>query len=181
MLDDEGPADVVDVVDVARAVVREFDEKHPVATVALDPPDATWTDDATAADDKPATVRVDAGGDLGLALAHLVENGVEHGGDEPTVTVQVRREDGDVVVRVTDDGPGIPPYERAVVAGDREPTQLDHGSGLGLWIIRWVVEGYGGTVAFETPADDSRGRRSRGGDAAESDAGTTVVLRLSSV
>ena len=104
------------------------------------------------------------------------------GGDEPTVTVQVRREDGDVVVWVMDDGPSIPPHERAVVTGDREPTQSDHGSGLGLWITRWVVEGYGGTVAFETPADDSQGRRSRGGDAAESDGtGTTVVLRLPSV
>jgi len=37
-----------------------------------------------------------------------------------------------------------------VIAGYSEITQLTHGSGLGLWVARSVVESAGGTLSFET-------------------------------
>jgi len=40
--------------------------------------------------------------------------------------------------------------EREVVAGDAEITPTRHGSGLGLWLVKWTVENIGGEVAFET-------------------------------
>jgi signal transduction histidine kinase len=107
------------------------------------------------------TIRTDAGvsdlavlatSDLRLALEELVENAVVHGGDEPTV--ELRAEPFDpapdewVDLLVIDDGPGIPEAERAAVTGDRDITQLQHGSGLGLWLVRWAVESVGGSVSF---------------------------------
>lgn len=50
-----------------------------------------------------------------------------------------------VEVGVADDGPGIPDHERAVLEDGRE-TPLEHGSGLGLWIVVWKS---GGAVEFE--------------------------------
>jgi signal transduction histidine kinase len=65
------------------------------------------------------------------------------------------------VVAITDTGPGIPDYERAAVFDDQPLSQLSHGSGLGLWLAKWVVENYGGTLTYER----------RGGE-------TTVAARL---
>jgi PAS domain S-box-containing protein len=82
---------------------------------------------------------------------HERDPGPERGPDDdrPTVRVEVERDGpGWAVIRVGDEGPGIPAHERAVVAGDREVSQLEHGSGLGLWIVRWVVESAGGEVRF---------------------------------
>ncbi len=151
---DEGP---VDVADVARSVVEEYDAEYPDATIDLAVHPTGPEDGAVVAD---------VGHDVGLALAQLVENGIVHNDDDPDVDLGVRHEGDHVRVTVSDDGPGIPSHERAVVAGETEPTQLEHGSGLGLWVARWVVEGYGGTVAF--PEDDA-------GE------GTTVTLRVPSV
>ena len=70
---------------------------------------------------------------------------------------------GAVTIRVADDGPGIPEAIREVISGDAPITQLRHNSGIGLWIVAWVVEAYGGTVGFEPGIDGE---------------GTTVRLRL---
>jgi PAS domain S-box-containing protein len=83
------------------------------------------------------------------AIDNVVENAVEHaeGGDPHLdVTVEV---DGVVTVRFADDGPGIPEEELSVLASDRE-TQLEHLSGLGLWLVNWVVENTDGEATFET-------------------------------
>nr|WP_245742125.1 ATP-binding protein [Natrinema salaciae] len=58
---------------------------------------------------------------------------------------------------VADDGPGIPPAETDVVTGETDVTQLTHSSGLGLWLVRWVVDSYDGSVSVsESPPGGSR-------------------------
>jgi len=180
---DDGP---VDLAAVARSVVEEYDTEHPAATVDLvvratdgdgeDEGDGdgsvtpTDEDGRSETTDSPEVV-ADVGHDVGLALAQLVENGIVHNQDGAHVEVTVTPADDGVRVTVSDDGPGIPGHERAVVAGETEPTQLEHGSGLGLWVTRWVVEGYGGTVRF--PEDEA-------GDDGDF-GGATVTLQLPSV
>ncbi|MFB6193885.1 MAG: sensor histidine kinase, partial [Halobaculum sp.] len=81
---------------------------------------------------------------LERALVELAENAVLHGGGDPRLSAE--RLDGAVRITVRDDGPGIPDPEWAVVAERREITQLRHASGLGLWLVRWVVENNGGRL-----------------------------------
>jgi PAS domain S-box-containing protein len=97
--------------------------------------------------------------DLRLALEELVENAVVHSGDDPTVELRTEQfdaaPDGWVDLLVVDDGPGIPEAERAAITGARDITQLQHGSGLGLWLVRWAVESVGGSVSFDRRDGDT--------------------------
>ncbi len=114
---------------------------------------------------------------LRVVFENLLENAVEHGStsnrtdsddateysgaDAPVVTVRaVDAGDGRVGFEVEDDGPGVPDHELEVLDATEE-TALEHGSGLGLWIVKWGVASLGGTVEFDV-----------------SDAGTTVRLEL---
>ncbi|GGM64621.1 signal transduction histidine kinase [Halarchaeum rubridurum] len=122
----------VDVAETCRGVVADAREEYGVE-VSLDAPES-------------ASVR--ASEYLRNAVGELVENAAEHAGDDPAVEIDVTREGRTVELTVADDGPGIPESERELVAGDREITQLEHGSGLGLWLVRWIIEEYGGEVEF---------------------------------
>lgn len=85
---------------------------------------------------------------LESAFWHLVSNGIDHNGsEEPWVRISVDVGDEWVRVTVTDDGPGIPESERKVLAHGTE-TALEHGSGLGLWLVKWITDSVGGDVSF---------------------------------
>ena len=109
------------------------------------------------ADDESVTVDVEtpesqsalASDVLRVALDELGTNAVAHAGPEPTVDFTVEVTDNDrVAIRVSDDGPGLPPAERTVLRRGYE-TPLEHGSGLGLWFVTWAVTGLGGRVAVD--------------------------------
>ncbi len=85
---------------------------------------------------------------LDEALEHLVRNAVEHNGTDPTVEVSVGVEDSAITVTVVDDGPGIPVMELEVLDRGKE-TAMQHTSGLGLWIAKWVVEASNGQMHLE--------------------------------
>jgi two-component system, OmpR family, sensor histidine kinase KdpD len=87
---------------------------------------------------------------LERAFANLLENGVRHGGGRP-VLVRSREVGGRLVVRVVDQGSGIPEPERARIFEPfyrREGSQP--GSGLGLAIAKGFIEANGGEVAVES-------------------------------
>jgi len=111
--------------------------------------------------DLDRTVTASANPAVETAIEELVANAVEHNDADPTVQVSVVAADEEALVTVADDGPGIPAEDRAVVFGDEDITQLQHGSGLGLWLVRWVTEAAGGTVVHD-----------------HSDGWTTVTLAL---
>jgi two-component system sensor histidine kinase KdpD len=87
---------------------------------------------------------------LERAFANLLENAVRYGNGRP-VLVRSRMVGGNIVVRVVDQGPGIPEgeWERLF-----EPFQhgdaASAGSGLGLAIARGFVEANGGEIAVES-------------------------------
>ncbi|OYR82678.1 hypothetical protein DJ71_11565, partial [Halorubrum sp. E3] len=60
-----------------------------------------------------------------------------------------READGDArfVLTVEDDGPGIPDHEVDAVESGRE-TALEHGSGLGLWVVAWGAAAVGADVEY---------------------------------
>ncbi len=99
-------------------------------------------------------VSVTAGdGRLHRILGELLENSLEHAGDDPSISVDVTADQRTVSITVADDGPGIPQHELDIVTGDEPITQLRHGTGLGLWLVVWVTETYGGTVDFASGRD----------------------------
>jgi signal transduction histidine kinase len=108
---------------------------------------------ATHERDVPADVVVEGTPELlELALTNLVENAVAHNDSErPRVEVSATyrpERSYPLCVSVADNGPGIPDNERRVVEkGDETP--LRHGSGLGLWAVRWAITGLGGDLEFD--------------------------------
>lgn len=125
----------VSLAAVADAVVKEHQMEHPDATLSVD-----IADSLTAPVDEEVLVGI---------LDNLVENAVEHNDAEtPVVTVDARETDSGVRVSVSDNGPGIPSNERAVIETGEEDS-LEHGSGLGLWAVKWGVVRLGGELTFE--------------------------------
>jgi len=94
------------------------------------------------------------GGHLDRALGALLDNAVRYSqAATPRVTVTGGATDGEVAVTVADDGPGLPDHERRLLTGDLDPTPLDHGEGLGLWLVRWIVTACGGSIEYADRPD----------------------------
>ena len=82
---------------------------------------------------------------LEVALWELLDNAAKHAGETPVITVSVTPGAESVTVRIGDNGPGLPDEEREVLLTGEE-TALIHSSGLGLWLVRWIVESIDGTL-----------------------------------
>ncbi|MCK0209919.1 sensor histidine kinase KdpD [Starkeya koreensis] len=104
------------------------------------------------------------------ALGNVVANAVRYAGREARIGLSATVIDGQLVIAVTDDGPGIPAealphvFEKFVRAS-RGTGDGGDGSGLGLAITRGIVEAHGGSVSARSPAPGQRN-------------GTRVALRL---
>jgi|GEM_PF-734309 len=134
--------DTIDLADLVERHVVDLRERHPSADI-----------DLVRAD----TVVVRAIPDIGMAIDELVENGIEYT-DKETATIRVSVvDDGDRgLVRIADNGPGIPDIERNTLRLDREIDQLHHSSGLGLLFVYWVSRLSGGDLIIaENDADGS--------------------------
>jgi len=152
-------ASVGDKVSAVRSLLDEgysedstLDAGWLVSTVAEDYreqyPEATIRTQTAAAD---ATITADER--LDVALGELIENAVVHNDQaEPTVTITVdpaTQSDGEWVdIVVADNGPGIPAHEQVMIESERE-TQLEHGSGMALWIVYWTASLFGGEILIE--------------------------------
>ncbi len=66
--------------------------------------------------------------------------------------MDIRQEPEAVMIRVTDEGPGIPPDDQRRIF-DRfvqlDPARRGQGTGLGLPIARWIAEAHAGTLVLE--------------------------------
>jgi len=102
-----------------------------------------------------APVSVDAFLDPSLfdrLLWNLVENAIKHSPESGTVGVHVRRSEDELVIDVEDDGPGIRPEERERIfdrfyrADEARTASGDGGAGLGLSIVRAIVDVHAGRI-----------------------------------
>lgn len=92
-------------------------------------------------------VRVEADpADLAEALGNVLDNASKWA--RSSIAVAIRREGEDVVVRISDDGPGIAPDEQASALERGNHDTANGGSGLGLAITSDIVEAYGATLAL---------------------------------
>jgi signal transduction histidine kinase len=118
------------------------------------------------------TVEVDVAPDLpevpmdgeaiGQALANLIDNAVKYSGETRWLRVAARAAGGELRLEVADRGIGIAPAEQGRVFDKfyrvgRSETQGRRGSGLGLTLVKHIVEAHGGRVGLESePARGSR-------------------------
>jgi two-component system sensor histidine kinase KdpD len=95
-----------------------------------------------------------------VALANVLENAVRYSPDGGTIALSSFQRDGEVVVQVADEGPGVGPGELSRLfekfyrgsAARRTP-----GTGLGLSIVRGVMQGMGGRASAALRADAPSG------------------------
>ena len=139
---DRRPTDICALVDY---VVESVQHAHPNATIAVD-----------CADDVSVAVLAS----FERAIKELVENAAKHCGEAPTVTVTVETRPDALEIHVADDGSGLSEQERTVLRDGAE-TPLVHGSGLGLWLVNWIVDSHDGHVG-----------------AAVTDQGTTMTVSI---
>jgi signal transduction histidine kinase len=98
--------------------------------------------------------RIDAGA-IAQSLSNLLDNAVKYSNGSKDITVSLRREGNFIVIAVRDQGIGIPRDEQAKIFDrfHRVSTGLVHdvkGSGLGLSIVRHIVEAHRGRVTVES-------------------------------
>jgi PAS domain S-box-containing protein len=133
---------IVNVTELVTDVVRTFSEEYPTTSFDL-------------TDLDPLYARADRR--LELVLKELLDNAVVHNDKlvpEVTITTRPSRErqsEDWIEIEIMDNGPGIPTHELETIKRGEE-TPLQHGTGLGLWIVYWTVSLYGGEVTF---VDDS--------------------------
>jgi two-component system, OmpR family, sensor kinase len=135
---DQHPARQRDPVDVS-ALVADCAERRAIAD-----PQRTWQTRV-----EPDLVAVGDGDMLGRAVDNLLANVHTHTPAGTTAVITAYRENGRIVVRVADNGPGVPAsrlpriFDRFYRAGS--PSQRP-GSGLGLAIVSEIAAAHDGTV-----------------------------------
>lgn len=91
------------------------------------------------------------GGELNQVWANLIDNALDAVGVGGRVMVTARAEGTRVVVRVTDDGPGIPAEVKSRMFDPFFTTKpVGKGTGLGLDIVRRLVDGNDGQIEVES-------------------------------
>ena len=138
-------ASYLDLADMARIVVEKLQATTDNHTITIDIPD-----------DFPL-IRGDHDR-LREVLTNLIGNAIKYSPDGGTITVQGMLGDGDTVrLSVSDEGIGIPPadhdriFERFYRVDNRLARQTP-GTGLGLYLVKAVVEAHGGRVWVESTA-----------------------------
>lgn len=123
----------VDIVDAIETTVTSADPDRDDVTVSLDLPES-------------ATVETNCDALRG-ALDSAIDNAVTYAERSVDITV-ADRPDG-YEISIADDGPGIPEGELDCLDAGTE-TALEHGTGLGLWQLKWAVTTMGGDLDFDT-------------------------------
>ena len=87
-------------------------------------------------------------------LRNLLENAAKYSPPDAPIRLNAERSDGHLLVRVADDGPGIPPEHREKIFDrfyrvDAGLTRQASGAGLGLAICKGFVEAHGGKIWVE--------------------------------
>ena len=133
------PVDLVQVVRDQAGDLRVVAPDHPVTVIA--------------------PVPVEVMGDevrLRQVVTNLLSNARMHTPDGTRIEVTVTRDDGEAVITIADDGPGIPEENRERLferffRADPSRARKSGGSGLGLSIVAAIAESHGGSVSVSSP------------------------------
>ena len=161
----EAAADVI--VDRAETLLLTSEKSREITAVLSDPRESVPIDigrvvrdvaestaddwpDADVVVTGPTRLVVSATESIDAALEELFTNAVLHNdGETPHVCVDLEIDGSWGILRMRDDGPGIPEFDRNVLESGAAIEPLSHGSGLGLWLIYWAITRSGGEIRVE--------------------------------
>jgi signal transduction histidine kinase len=86
-------------------------------------------------------------------LENLIDNAAKYMGDQPNPLIEIGREQNETetIIHVRDNGIGIEPRFHAKIFGLFEKLSADsEGSGIGLAIVKRIIETYGGRIWVES-------------------------------
>ncbi len=110
------------------------------------------------ADQRGVTITTDGAQELGLTgddallrqmVGNLLDNAIRHADPGGIVLATLTREPDEIVLRVTNNGPGIAIADQQRVFERFVRLGSSHGAGLGLPIARWIAEAHHGTLTLE--------------------------------
>lgn len=104
---------------------------------------------------------------LSTIFKGLLSNAVKYGYEGGNVWLEIKKQETDVLVKISDDGRGIPEKEQPKIftkffRADNVKGEELYGTGLDLYIIKEIITNFGGTIWFESPNPDI-GKKSRKG------------------
>ena len=102
----------------------------------------------------PVPIQADASL-LGQALLNLLDNAIKYSPPGGAIRISVARQGTEVVMEVTDSGPGIAPEHQPHIFDrfyrvDKSRSREQGGVGLGLAITHWIVLAHHGRIELET-------------------------------
>ena len=108
-------------------------------------------------DDTQATVVADPAR-LTQVVNNLLSNAIKYSPQHTTISLWTEKIDNRVRLNIADQGPGILPEERHLLFTEfgrvsNRPTAQENSTGLGLWIVKNLIELMQGEVGVEFPAD----------------------------
>jgi PAS domain S-box-containing protein len=129
---------------LAEEVIGTEDQYETDLAITVEEVKATVSDeypDATIEVDVPDDTSVTAIAELDSAIEELLVNAIDHAPEDSDayVTVWADRTDEFLTLFVEDESGGLADHEIDVLREGAE-SDLEHGSGVGLWLIRWIVE-----------------------------------------
>ncbi|MEJ2582365.1 MAG: HAMP domain-containing sensor histidine kinase, partial [Acidobacteriota bacterium] len=94
-----------------------------------------------------------------IVVSNLLENAVNYGGDPPTVGIDLSFDGSKAVLEVSDNGAGISKEDsrsvfRRFYRGGDEMTRTTRGTGLGLFLVKQIVEAHRGRVEIASTGPD---------------------------
>lgn len=96
---------------------------------------------------------------LASAVVNLLDNAIKYSPADSPVRLAAHTVNGRISISVTDQGPGIAPEEQARIfdrfyRGDGDLTRRVKGAGIGLSLVKRIVEDHGGNVAVASCPDE---------------------------
>jgi signal transduction histidine kinase len=136
IIDADGGTTTIDAGSMAHGRAQSYRDEYP---------------DISIQENLSADIEIDCHPAIGKAIDEVVQNAVSHHPDERTeirLRLSVHWGDDTGLLVIEDNGAGIDPHEIETLEAKAE-SALQHGSGVGLWMVSLILRESGGTLTID--------------------------------